>query len=505
MEQIFDYYSQLQVDGTTYVKYTEFSEGRQPIFDVTTGVALICTQIILYLIIIGFIFIKRKEYPIYNRSPKLIMLGALGKHLFTPIYFFRALRIYKVLSYYEGYWLLMKHYGEESEVRMSNYLTKEENAMLQKSKQWRENSLIAFMIFNLMIPLIILSLISFLVPYIYTIIPVYDTDTCWTYFIQQEKIKNIPETPCQMQTANLIVFVVLNWFEIAGYAIAFWMVRNIKNELNIKVEIYFIIIFWTLFSIFYFSMNIYLQYLHSQPSFDKDMDKTVRLMIYISIILRNFTTLCATTMFSIYTLIRHPERAYPRNIEGKLEALDFDLVLNSSLPFQYFFDFVVQFQPHYKPYFDVYVLAMLYQEQIEDLMNDEKSNSKIKINHVELDKQKQNLLDIITCYQLTHFNFEPRHEISMPRFNNDVSSLQQSVLSSDVKSFLPQFQYRSDRISKQIEGVDFTICLNKSRNELRLCYERQFKKHPKFLELIGQLIQNEIEQKFLEHAEVIRQ
>lgn len=104
--------------------------------------------------------------------------------LIHPFCLFRALRIYKVLSYYEGYWLLMKHYGEDSEIRMSNYLTKEENAMLSKSKQWRENSLIAFMIFNLIIPLLLLCFISFLSPYVYTIIPVYDTETCWQYFTQ---------------------------------------------------------------------------------------------------------------------------------------------------------------------------------------------------------------------------------------------------------------------------------------------------------------------------------
>jgi hypothetical protein len=49
--------------------------------------------------------------------------------------------------------------------------------------------------------------------------------------------------------------------------------------------------------------------------------------------LRNLSTLFATTMFSIYTMIRHPDKQYPKQIEGKLEALDFDLVLNSSLPF----------------------------------------------------------------------------------------------------------------------------------------------------------------------------
>jgi hypothetical protein len=63
-------------------------------------------------------------------------------------------------------------------------------------------------------------------------------------------------------------------------------------------------------------------------------------MIFLSIIMRNLSTLFATTMFSIYTMVMHPERAYPKYLEGKLEALDFDLVLSSSLPFQYFYDFV---------------------------------------------------------------------------------------------------------------------------------------------------------------------
>jgi len=108
------------------------------------------------------------------------------------------LRIYKVLSYYEGYWLRLKNYEENEEVRTSNYLTKEENAMLSKSKKWRENSLISFMIFNLMVPLFLLSSLSFISPYLYVIIPVYDTRTCWNYFIEQENILNLPRTSCAM-------------------------------------------------------------------------------------------------------------------------------------------------------------------------------------------------------------------------------------------------------------------------------------------------------------------
>ena len=78
--------------------------------------------------------------------------------------------------------------------------------------------------------------------------------------------------------------------------------------------------------------------------------------------LRNFSTLLATTMFSIYTMLWRPEKRYPKQIEGKLEAMDFDLVLESSLPFQYFYDFVNNNAVFYKPYLEVYVLGRLYQE-----------------------------------------------------------------------------------------------------------------------------------------------
>ena len=52
--------------------------------------------------------------------------------------------------------------------------------------------------------------------------------------------------------------------------------------------------------------------------------------------------------------------------------------------------------------------------------------------------------------------------------------------------------------------IDFSSCVNKSRKELQKVYEMEFKKHPKFLDLIGELFKNEIEHRFLEHAEVIK-
>ena len=81
------------------------------------------------------------------------------------------------------------------------------------------------------------------------------------------------------------------------------------------------------------------------------------------------STLFATTLFSIYTLYRTPEKAYPQTFEGKLEALDFELVLNSSRPFEYFYDFVCQHSSFSQPYFDVYILGKLYQGKLDDMLN----------------------------------------------------------------------------------------------------------------------------------------
>jgi hypothetical protein len=69
-------------------------------------------------------------------------------------------------------------------------------------------------------------------------------------------ILNLPQTGCSMELANQLLFIIINWVEILGIAVAFWLIRNIKNELNVKLEVQTILIFWTFFSVVYFSLNI---------------------------------------------------------------------------------------------------------------------------------------------------------------------------------------------------------------------------------------------------------
>jgi hypothetical protein len=65
--------------------------------------------------------------------------------------------------------------------------------------------------------------------------------------------------PCGMKLTNSIMFVVLNWAEIVGFAMLFWFVRNIKNELNVKREVQAVLLSWGIFSVLYFFLQINLE------------------------------------------------------------------------------------------------------------------------------------------------------------------------------------------------------------------------------------------------------
>jgi hypothetical protein len=96
---------------------------------------------------------------------------------------------------------------------------------------------------------------------------------------------------------------------------------------------------------------------------------------------RNLSALFATTLFSLYTLYFNPDAAYPKTLEGKLEALDFDTMMSSNISFKCFYDFIDDYAVTYKPYMHIYIMTKMYQEQVETMMhNNEKKASMAEIN-----------------------------------------------------------------------------------------------------------------------------
>jgi hypothetical protein len=163
----------------------------------------------------------------------------------------RAVRIFKVFAYFEEYWKIMSKFAGE---RLSTFINTEERKRLRELKKLREKKLVLQLFLNVFIPLFILSLLSFIFPWIYTLIPVYESITCWAYFA--EGPFNFVNQNCAMYIINNLSFILLSWSEIFGFGLLYWLIRDIRNELNMKREVQAILIFWTFFSLLYFILNL---------------------------------------------------------------------------------------------------------------------------------------------------------------------------------------------------------------------------------------------------------
>jgi hypothetical protein len=87
------------------------------------------------------------------------------------------------------------------------------------------------MILFILAPLLVLSLSSYFIVEIFPVVPALSYLSCYRHFDYDVN------SGCPMKFTNQIMFVILNWLEIAGLSFLFWKIRNIQNELNIKKEV----------------------------------------------------------------------------------------------------------------------------------------------------------------------------------------------------------------------------------------------------------------------------
>lgn len=150
----------------------------------------------------------------------------------------------------------MKHFKEQADdLRTSNLISHEERKSFEKAVKWREPHLLKVVLLFIALPLLAFSILAFFVPYVFTVVPVLESQSCWNYFTVQSSMR-MDSIPCGMKLTNALMFIIFNWIEIIGYVLLFWLIRKIKNELNVKREIQIVLLFWSIFSIIYFSVHI---------------------------------------------------------------------------------------------------------------------------------------------------------------------------------------------------------------------------------------------------------
>ena len=280
---------------------------------------------------------------------------------------------------------------------------------ISKSKRLRENRVIVHFFFNIFVPMTVFSLLGIFSPYVYTLMPVYQSGSCWTHFFQQGLVPP-NENHCLLLHINIYVFIVVNWVFLSSLVLIYWKIRNIRNELNIKKEILFVMFAWGFFSLLYYSLNVLLRaFIHSDLSdpYQDTMAKFYTSCFLFAIVLsRNLFTLLAQTYFSLKMLFVHPERNYPLLYEGKLIAMDFDLILDTEEPFDRFYDFIQVYSPFNQVYIEVFALVRTLEKGVEEL-NDEgqelTKNQYVKVAQ-ELQAIQKNINDVIDANYQTHFH-----------------------------------------------------------------------------------------------------
>ena len=208
---------------------------------------------------------------------------------------------------------------------------------------------------------ILFGIVAFLIPYVYLLMPVYEANQCWIYFIHHSPI--VPfgaidqKTYCIYKEINHYMFIFFNWVLMIIFVGMYLLIQQIKDELQIKKELFWIIILWSLTNIIYFTLNqiekAYEPDSHTLVQ-ENSTTKFIKWSIFLTMIVRDFLAITVQTFFC--WRVTRKEHAFYIESEflSPLLVYDFELVLASVLPMTYFEIFVDKKCKDGKPYLDMF-------------------------------------------------------------------------------------------------------------------------------------------------------
>jgi hypothetical protein len=115
-----------------------------------------------------------------------------------------------------------------------------------------------------MLPNLALGIFALISPYLYMLIPVYETYQCYDYY-------GLNSEQCFIIETNLCVFFSVNWAQTLILVLLLYTIRNVKDELNLKKELTVIIGIWLVFSLLYF-LSLQIEISHNGMQNDPVVD-----------------------------------------------------------------------------------------------------------------------------------------------------------------------------------------------------------------------------------------
>jgi hypothetical protein len=130
----------------------------------------------------------------------------------------------------------------------------EEDIILQDFNKLKESRFLKRHMAIFISCLSVLGFSAFFLPYLYAIVPVYETQQCKNFYIDPENNIVYPKLDKDsiVFTLNIYSYLLFNWLELLLMVLICFKIRNVKDELSIHRELLWIVGFWIMCSFCYF-------------------------------------------------------------------------------------------------------------------------------------------------------------------------------------------------------------------------------------------------------------
>ena len=94
-------------------------------------------------------------------------------------------------------------------------------------------------------------LLSFFIPHFYAIVPVYETRQCQHFYDTFQTLSPDEATMDVIFQVNVWFYLCCNWLELCLAVMFSYRIRNVRDDLNISIELFAITFCWITFSMVY--------------------------------------------------------------------------------------------------------------------------------------------------------------------------------------------------------------------------------------------------------------
>lgn len=191
------------------------------------------------------------------------------------------------------------------------------------------------------LPFTLFGIVCCFQPYTFIALPTSYPQPCWDYFDNY-----FAGNYCLFPLFQQFVFVFFKLFEMLAMVYLVYKIRNVKEELNVRTELIWILAVTIIFTLFY---AIPLLRQGDKQMFSGSSYLPFNRLFFSALLIKCYIRVLISFCFC-YKMLHKEDFQQPPQEESLFTIMDFDLVIVSVLPSTYFERFLMEKQPEKLPY-----------------------------------------------------------------------------------------------------------------------------------------------------------